>query len=99
MRVCLFTDTLGDINGVSRFVRAMCEHAELAGCDLTAACSTRFDIPARDNLVNFPPRFAARMPGYADLEIAWPPTRAMTAWARRLRPDAIHISTPGPVGL
>ncbi len=99
MRVCLLTDTLGDVNGVSRCILAMAEHAQPLGRDLRAACSTRFEVPARPNLVNFPPRAAARMPRYEHLEIAWPPARAMLAWARAANPDVVHVSTPGPVGL
>jgi glycosyltransferase involved in cell wall biosynthesis len=99
MRVCLLTDTLGDVNGVSRFVRAMAEEAAATGRDLHAASSTRFEVPARPNLVNFRPRLARPMPGYANLEIVPPPARRLRRWLRERRPDAVHISTPGPVGL
>jgi glycosyltransferase involved in cell wall biosynthesis len=39
------------------------------------------------------------MPGYANLEVVLPPVRRMLAYVRELRPDVIHVSTPGPVGL
>jgi glycosyltransferase involved in cell wall biosynthesis len=98
MQVCLFTDTLGDINGVSRFIRDIARRAEEGGRDLRVLTSTRFEIPDRPNLVNFKPLAAMRMPGYDNLELVLPPMRAMLAFCRRTRPDAIHISTPGPVG-
>jgi glycosyltransferase involved in cell wall biosynthesis len=99
MRVCLFTDTLGDINGVSRFIRDVAERAHHSGRDLRVFTSTRFEVPARPNLHNFPPRAAMRIPRYENLELVLPPARAMLRAAAAAGPDAIHISTPGPVGL
>jgi glycosyltransferase involved in cell wall biosynthesis len=98
MRVCLFTDTLGDINGVSRFVRDVAQQALDAGRDLRVITSTRFDVPPRPNLLNFAPLLAMRMPKYENLELVLPPAPAILRYLRRDRPDVIHISTPGPVG-
>jgi glycosyltransferase involved in cell wall biosynthesis len=98
VRVCLFTDTLGDVNGVSRFIRDVAEQASATGRDLRVLSSTRFAVPARENLINFRPRAAGQMPGYEGLELAWPPARAMLRYVLTMRPDAVHISTPGPVG-
>lgn len=99
MRVCLFTDTLGDVNGVCRFIQNMAEQAGLAGRDLRVLTCTQFRVPARDNIINFEPIFAAKMPGYENLEIVLPPLLKMLRYVDRHRPDVIHISTPGPVGL
>ncbi len=101
MRVCLFTDTLADVNGVSRFIRSVAEQAAGAGRELTVLTSTRLALPAPGaaRIENFPPRLARPMPGYENLELVLPPALAMLRRARELRPDAIHISTPGPVGL
>jgi glycosyltransferase involved in cell wall biosynthesis len=98
MRLLLFTDTLGDVNGVSRFIRNTAEEARRTGRDLRVLTSTNFDVPAHDNLLNFPPLAAMKMPKYEHLELALPPALAMLSYARTHRPDAIHISTPGPVG-
>lgn len=98
MRVCLFTDTLGDVNGVSRFIQNAARCALDSGRDLRVLTSTRFEIPAQDNIINFPPLAAPRMPKYENLELAFPPMRTMIRAVRQLRPDAIHISTPGPIG-
>jgi glycosyltransferase involved in cell wall biosynthesis len=98
VRVCLFTDTLGDVNGVSRFIRDIAEEAIRTGRDLRVLTSTRFEIPRRNNLINFDPVLAMPMPGYEHLELALPPLLRMLRYADRARPDAIHISTPGPVG-
>jgi len=99
VRVLLFTDTLGDINGVARFVRNVAREATAQHHDLTVFTSTRFDVPAEVNIRNFAPSMAMGMPGYAVLDLAVPPARAMLAAARELTPDVVHISTPGPVGL
>lgn len=99
MRVCLFTDTLADVNGVSRFIRNIAACALETGRDLRVATSTRLEAPAAPNIANFAPVLARKMPGYAELEIVLPPARAMLRHARALRPDVIHVSTPGPVGM
>lgn len=99
MRVVLFTDTLGDVNGVSRFIRNMDTQAHLTGKSLHVLTSTRLTIPDRPTLINIPPRYAQPMPGYPNLELAWPDGVLLGRWCRWLKPDAIHISTPGPVGV
>ncbi|MCC6676056.1 MAG: glycosyltransferase [Phycisphaerales bacterium] len=98
MRIMLFTDTLGDVNGVSRFIRNIADQARAAGHDFRVVTSTRFDVPPADNITNFPPVFATAMPRYEQLEIALPPIVRMLRHADRHQPDVIHISTPGPVG-
>ncbi len=103
MRVALFTDTLFDVNGVSRFILNVAETALAAGRELHVLTSTRFPCPPglrgdHPTIHNIPPRLATRMPGYANLDVVWPPRRALLDLAERLRPDAVHVSTPGPVG-
>lgn len=98
-RVLLFTDTLGDVNGVSRFINDIADQARKTGRPLHVFTSTRFSIRDHSNLHNFPPIFACSMPGYSDLELALPPLLRMLKETRCFNPHAIHISTPGPVGL
>lgn len=99
MRILLFTDTLGDVNGVARFVGALAAHARTRGFDLRVVTSTRKPVTAGANIVNVPPRWAGRLPGYVDLDVVWPRGRALGQEARTFRPEVIHVSTPGPVGL
>src|SRR5262249_49102069 len=61
--------------------------------------STNFECPKRGNIVNFAPIFAAKMPRYEHLELALPPLVKMLRFVDEHRPDVIHISTPGPVGV
>ncbi len=98
MRVMLFTDTLGDVNGVSRFIRNIAAQATETGRSLHVVTSTNFDCPAAPNITNFKPLLAMKMPGYENLELVLPPFLRLLRAARKFRPDAIHISTPGPVG-
>lgn len=99
LRVMLFTDTLGDVNGVSRFINTMADEARAAGRDLTVCTSTNIPLEERPNVRNFKPLVATKMPGYNHLELAMPPLLEMLRHADRAQPDVIHISTPGTVGL
>lgn len=97
--IVLFTDTLGDVNGVSRFIQNIAHVAHARGFPLHVVTSTRFTTPDLPNVHNLRPRFSRAMPRYPQLELAWPPRRAMHALAASLNPSIVHVSTPGPVGL
>ena len=99
MRVGLFTDTLDEINGVGRFIRDMAEQAQAQGRHLTVHTSCehpRFDLPNRKN---FTPLLSRPLPYYEDLTLNLPPLLEVLEWADRQQFDAIHVSTPGPMGL
>lgn len=99
MRVSLFTDTLGDVNGVCRFIQNVADQANKTGRDLQVITSTTFPVPKWPNIKNFEPIFSTRMPKYEQLELALPPLMAILRHVDEHQPDVIHISTPGPVGL
>jgi len=99
VRVALFTDTLGDVNGVSRFLNDIADRSLACGRSLHIFTSTRMPIRDLPNLHNIRPRAAACLPGYRDLEIVLPALRRLSRAMRSFRPDVIHISTPGPIGL
>jgi glycosyltransferase involved in cell wall biosynthesis len=99
MRLVLFTDTLGDVNGVSRFIRNAAAMAEQTGRSLTVLTSTRMTLPDAANIRNVWPPMARPMPGYPNLEIVWAPKGKLMAAADRLQPDVVHVSTPGTVGM
>lgn len=99
MKLILFTDTIGDLNGVSRFLQDMAENAVINGDDLQIITSTAKYCPDAENIHNFPPRFRIKMPYYQELDLAFPPSRIIETFVRSEKPDLIHISTPGPVGL
>ena len=99
MRIVLFTDTIGDLNGVSRFLQDMAEIALRKNDDLQIVTSTHKYCPATDNIHNFPPRFRFPMPFYNELDIAVPQRAMLEEFVIHNMPDLIHISTPGPVGM
>lgn len=99
MRVSLFTDTLGDVNGVCRFIQNVAEQANRTGRDLQVITSTSFPTPDWDNIFNFEPVFSTRIPRYEQLELALPPLTKILRHLDKHQPDVIHISTPGSVGL
>jgi len=98
MRICLFTDTIGDLNGVSRFIQDMAEQSLLYNHDIQVISSTAKYCPKAPNIHNFQPSFRFPMPFYGDLDIALPPTKGIRKKIKELQPDMIHISTPGAVG-
>ncbi len=99
MKMLQFTDTLGDVNGVSRFIQNVAKLAGETGRDLKVVTSTRFKVPDSPNIVNFEPVFSMPMPKYEQLDTVLPPVLRMLRFADAERPDVIHISTPGPVGV
>lgn len=99
MRITLYTDTLGDVSGVCRFIQDMARIARETGRDLTVVTSTAKPVPDEPNIVNFRPIIARTMPRYPDLDIVAPPVVAMLTHAMSRRSDVVHTSTPGPVGL
>lgn len=99
MKVLLFTDTLCDANGVSRFLQDMAAESAVQEREFFVVTSTlkeHCDPSAR--IFNLPPLFRAPMPLYPELDIVVPPVIAMYRLIRRIDPDLIHISTPGTVG-
>jgi len=99
LRVAVFTDTFDEINGVSRFVRDMAAQAHADGHALTVhTCVDRptADVPFRKN---FAPLLSRPLPGYKDLPLSVPPLAEVLEWADRQQFDAVHVDTPGPMGL
>lgn len=99
VRVALFTDTLADVNGPARFIQNVAAQARRRGLPLTILTSTRKPCPAEPNIINVPPRATLPLPRYPELALALPPLRRLLHHVRRLDPDVVHVSTPGPVGL
>jgi glycosyltransferase involved in cell wall biosynthesis len=94
-----FTDTLEDVNGVARTIRAMTQAARHAGADLTVVTSRSklsiTDIPIK----NFPPVGEFEIPEYELQKLSFPPFLDMLDYVQRERFTEIIISTPGPIGL
>lgn len=99
MRVGLFTDTLDEVNGVARFLRDMAARAAGAGRQLvihTCSEAPTVEVTGRKNFV---PLLSRPLPYYHELKLNLPPVLEVLEWADRQQFDAIHVSTPGPMGL
>lgn len=93
-RIVLFTDTITDVNGVSRFVNALADRVP----QLSVLACGRREGTGHSNIHIVPPLYARPMPGYADIDLAIPHAGELARLADSLRPDIVHVSTPGPVG-
>jgi len=98
-RLALFTDTLGDVNGVSRFIRQLAGWAEGAGRELHVFAFEHPELPDLPNVHPVEPLFSAPIPGYEELRLHLPPALSVLRRVNELQPDAVHVSTPGPMGL
>jgi glycosyltransferase involved in cell wall biosynthesis len=99
MKLGVFTDTFDEINGVGRFIQDMSRQAQAAGRTLVVHTSTnnpKVDCVSRKN---FKPMLTRPMPYYADQPLTIPPLAEVLEWADRQQFDAIHVHTPGPMGL
>jgi glycosyltransferase involved in cell wall biosynthesis len=99
LKLGVFTDTFDEINGVGRFIQDMSRHAAQRGRTLVVHTSTaapRVNCPSRKN---FAPLASYPTPFYADQPFAIPPLAEVLQWADSQQFDAIHVHTPGPMGL
>jgi glycosyltransferase involved in cell wall biosynthesis len=99
LKLGVFTDTFEDVSGVSRFLQTIGREAETRGRHLTihtCGAEPKLDLPYRKN---FLPTFTCPMPAYPQLALSLPPLAEVLEWADRQQFDAIHVHTPGPMGL
>jgi glycosyltransferase involved in cell wall biosynthesis len=94
-----FTDTLEDVNGVARTIRAMTKAARAAGADLTVVTS-RSKLSIKDiPIKNFAPVGEFEIPEYELQKLSFPPFLDMLDYVQREGFTELIISTPGPIGL
>ena len=98
MKICLFTDTIGDLNGVSRFIQDMAEQSIENNVELHVISSTAKYCPKAENIHNFQPKFKMPMPFYKELDLTYPNGKIIREKVKEIEPDMIHISSPGAVG-
>ncbi len=100
-KVLLISDTVYDANGVSRFIQDMAAQSRKRDGSFSVLSASPLSGPSpENNMTNLSPFWYVRMPFYKEqfLSIV-PPWLKMYRFVRTHRPDIIHISTPGPLGL
>ncbi len=99
MKVALFTDTLCDTNGVSRFLQDLSCQALRQDKPLHIYSPTIKHCPVQnERLHRFDPLARMPMPLYPQLDLALPAPKTIAKILDSYRPDIVHISTPGPTG-
>jgi glycosyltransferase involved in cell wall biosynthesis len=94
-----FTDTLDDVNGVSRTIATMTKSAQNLGYDMTVVVS-RNELKIKDiPIKNFEPVGEFELPEYELQKLTFPPLLEMIDYMEREKFTECVISTPGPVGL
>ncbi len=101
LKIVLFSDTICDANGVSRFLQDMAKEAlkkqpvefHIFSSTVKTYCDT---LP---NVHIFKPALKMKMPFYKELDLVIPPAFKMAKKLKELDPDIVHISTPGFVGI
>lgn len=97
--ICLFTDTVCDANGVSRFIQDITKEADKRGYKFYVLTSTRKDkCEEHEKIINYRPNVRIPMPFYPELDLAMPAFYKFKKIVKELKPDLIHVATPGPVG-
>jgi glycosyltransferase involved in cell wall biosynthesis len=98
-RLAWATDTLNDVNGVSRTVRSAAALARTRSLPLTVLTSETSQPSADFACENFAPIWETPVPRYDELTLRVPPALELIEHCERENYGRIVISTPGPVGL
>lgn len=97
VNIVLFSDTVYDLNGVSRFLN---DFANIAMSEFRIITSTQKSaFSKKKSIYNIKPLFKISMPFYKELDLVFPNPFKMARLLKKLSPNLIHISTPGPIGI
>lgn len=93
-----FTDTIDDLNGVSRTIQKYSRLAVEAGRELAVVASQTRPLSFPGWVVNFPPIKEFPVPDYHSKLLSVPPFLEVLRFIEQEDFGTIYISTPGPVG-
>jgi len=100
LNICLISDTVYDVNGVSRFIQDFAKEAIRFEKEFNIITSTKkTHYEEISNIHNIKPIFRMQMPFYKSLDLVLPNFFRIKRKIKELNPDILHISTPGTVGL
>ncbi len=95
--ICLFSDTVCDANGVSRFINDLAAAAQADNLYVLTA-TKKTHCKKLDNIIILPCLVKSTMPFYKELDIAVPNYFKLKEKVLAINPKLIIISTPGPIG-
>lgn len=101
-RILWFTDTLSEMNGVSKTIGKIGWLSSIRGKDLTIVTAlTEGDLlpETPPNVMNLPVLYEFKLPLYEQYIMRVPSLLRSLKMLNEYEPDEIYISTPGPVGL
>lgn len=99
-RVCLVSDTIYDLNGVSRFIQDFSNEALKQNKEFYVIGSTNKKCEdIHPNIFNIKPLFTIKMPFYKSLDLVFPNFFKIYKKIKEIDPELLHISTPGFIGL
>jgi len=101
-KILWFTDTINDLNGVSKTLQTISAIAEEQNYDIYIVASLDEDDDISDlsgNIIIIPPVYSFSLPFYKTLDIKVPSLLKTIKEVYKYNPDEIYISTPGPMGL
>ncbi len=93
-----FTDTIDDLNGVSRTIQRFSKLALDSGRKLAVIASQSRPLSFPGWVVNFPPIREFPVPNYRSKLLSIPPFLELLRFVEEENFGIIYISTPGPVG-
>lgn len=98
-KIVLFTDTINEINGVTVAIKKMIETAKTTGINLTVITCCNEETSLKNGIKNFKSIGDISLPEYPELKLHFPPVLDVIDYIEREDFTAIHISTPGNLGL
>jgi glycosyltransferase involved in cell wall biosynthesis len=101
-KILWFTDTISDLNGVSVTLRKIGHLAHEEGRDLLIVASLPENAGMEQlppNLLNLPAVASMPLPFYEKLQLHIPSILTSLRELHDFNPDAVYISSPGPIGL
>jgi glycosyltransferase involved in cell wall biosynthesis len=98
IRALVFTDTFDEANGVAGTMRRLAAEGARGSLGVQVA-TARADGADAPGVIAFPPDWTLPLPTYEDLDLRFPLVTDVLARVEELRPDVVHLATPGPVGV
>lgn len=96
-RALVFTDTYAETNGVAGTMRRIVAFARERDEPVTVLTASD-ELREQPGLAVVRPEWSLPLPGYASVELRFPPLTELLVRVEAERPDVIQVATPGPVG-